>query len=119
MLCLWFTTAAFAPPLSMDDVLDAIKKGDAMRVSKFFDNTVQINLPDKNASYSKSQAFLIIRDFFANNKIKGLNILYKSSNLNSHYCFGSLLTVNGSFKMSLFMRQDGSNDVIQELHFEK
>ena len=51
--------------LSFTEVVKAIKSGNSAEVSKFFDNTVEITLPEKSNSYSKSQAELVLRDFFA------------------------------------------------------
>ncbi|MBK6634091.1 MAG: DUF4783 domain-containing protein [Chitinophagaceae bacterium] len=50
---------------SIDEVIAAMKTGNAAEVSRFFDNTVEINMPDKSNSYSKSQAQLVLKDFSA------------------------------------------------------
>ena len=39
----------------IDDVIAAMKTGNASQVAKFFDNNVEITMPDKGNSYSKSQ----------------------------------------------------------------
>ena len=68
-LALLVVASSFISP-SFDDVLRAIKAGDASQVSKYFDNTVEITLPGKSNSYSKSQAELVLHDFFASNTSK-------------------------------------------------
>ncbi|MGH2565642.1 MAG: DUF4783 domain-containing protein [Ginsengibacter sp.] len=105
--------------LSFDDVVKAIKAGDATQVSKYFDNTVEITLPEKSSSYSKSQAELVLRDFFAANTVKDFEILHRSNNSGSQYCIGNLKTINGTFRTTIFMKQKGSKEVLQELRFEK
>jgi antitoxin component YwqK of YwqJK toxin-antitoxin module len=105
--------------LSFDDVIKAIKAGDASQVSKYFDNTVEITIPGKSNSYSKSQAELVLHDFFASNTVKDFEILHKSDDSGSQYCIGNLKTVNGTFRTTIFMKQKGSLEVLQELRFEK
>ena len=104
---------------SFDEVVKAMKAGDASEVSKYFDNTVEITLPEKSSSYSKTQARLVLRDFFASNTVKDFEILHKSDNSGSQYCIGNLKTVNGTFRTTIFMKQKGSAEVIQSLSFEK
>jgi hypothetical protein len=104
---------------SFDDVVKGIKAGDASEVSKYFDNTVEISLPEKSNSYSKTQAELVLHNFFASNTVKDFEILHKSDNSGSQYCIGNLKTVNGTFRTTIFMKQKGSAEVIQSLSFEK
>ncbi len=117
-LAILVTVSSFISP-SFDDVIKAIKAGDASQVSKYFDNTVEITIPGKSNSYSKSQAELVLHDFFASNTIKDFEILHKSDDSGSQYCIGNLKTVNGTFRTTIFMKQKGSLEVLQELRFEK
>ena len=52
--------------VSFTEIVNAIKSGNSAEVSKYFDNTVEITLPEKSNSYSKSQAELVLHDFFDN-----------------------------------------------------
>ncbi len=105
--------------ISFDEVVRAIKSGDAAGVSAYFDNTVEITLPGKSNSYSKSQAALVLRDFFANNTVKDFEILHKSDDSGSQYCIGNLKTSNGIFRTTIFIKQKGGKELLQELRFEK
>jgi len=114
-----FVLASSFRTVSIDEVVKAIKAGNASEVSKYFDNTVEITLSGKSNSYSKNQATLILRDFFASNAVKDFEILHKSDNSNSQYCIGNLKTANGIFRTTIFMKQKGYAEVIQSLGFEK
>ena len=105
--------------LSFTEVVKAIKSGNSAEVSKYFDNTVEITLPEKSNSYSKSQAELVLRDFFASNGVKDFEILHKSETSGSQYCIGNLQTNNGTFRTTIYMKQKGDKGLIQELRFEK
>jgi hypothetical protein len=113
-----FLLSAFTLLASIDEVVSAIKSGNAAQVAHFFDNTVEISMPDKSNSFSKTQAEIVLKDFFANNPVKGFEVIHKGENAGSQYCIGTLLTKNGSFRTTIFMKQKGTAQVLQELRFE-
>ncbi len=104
---------------SIDEIVMALKSGDAAEIAKSFDNTIGITLPGKSNSYSKSQAEVVLRDFFNNNPVKGFDVLHKGENSGSQYCIGTLITKNGSFRTTVFMKQKGTRQTLQEIRFEK
>lgn len=116
ILCFLILSFSFK---SVDEIAFAIKNGDANQVAKFFDNTVEITLPDKNKSYSKSQAELVLRDFFSTNVVKDFEVIHKGDNAGSQFCIGTLETKNGPFRTTLFLKQKGDKLFLQELRFEK
>ena len=105
--------------MSVEDIVTAIKNGDATEVSKYFDNTIEITLLEKSNSYSKSQAEVVLRDFFSTNGIKDFEVLHKGDNAGSQFCIGTLHTRNGIFRTTIFLKQKGDKQVLQELRFEK
>ena len=62
ILCSSFTRSSDA---EMDSVVIALKSGNANLLSRFFDNRVDISLPDKSDNYSRSQAEMVMKDFFS------------------------------------------------------
>ncbi len=114
----FFSLSSFVS-LSFTEIINAIKSGDAAEVSKYFDNTVEITFPGKSNSYSKSQAELVLRDFFSTNSIKKFEVLHKSDNAGSQYCIGNLQTSGGLFRTTIYLKQKAEKQVIQELRFEK
>lgn len=115
---LFFSLSSFLS-LSFTEVISAIESGNASEVSRFFDNTVEITLPGKSNSYSKSQAELVLHDFFSSNKIKNFQVIHKSDNAVSQYCIGNLNTATGVFRTTIYMKQKGDRLVVQELRFER
>lgn len=110
--------SSFFVRVGIDDVIGAIKSGSAGQVAKYFDNNIEISMPDKSNSYSKSQAELVLKDFFSTNPVKGFEIIHKGENAGSQYCIGTLHTKNGSYRTTIFMKQKGDSQVLQELRFE-
>lgn len=104
--------------ISFTEIISAIKSGKSDNVSKYFDSTVEITLPTKSSSYSKSQASFVLSDFFEENPVKGFQVIHKSENEGSQYCIGNLTTSNGVFRTTIYVKQKGDKQLIQELRFE-
>lgn len=102
----------------IDDVVNAIKSGNAAEMAKYFDNTVEIGMPDKSNSYSKSQAEMVLKDFFTNNGVKGFDVIHKGENAGSQYCIGNLVTRAATYRTTIYMKQKSDKQVLQEIRFE-
>ena len=96
-----------------------MRAGNASEIAKFFDNTVEVNMPDKTNSYSKSQAELVLKDFFSSNPVKNFDVIHKGENDGSQYCIGTLVTKTGSFRTTIFMKLKGGKQLLQGITFEK
>lgn len=110
--------SSFVISIGIDDVIAAMKTGNSGQVSKYFDTSVEISMPDKSNSYSKSQAEMVLKDFFASNPVKSFEVIHKGENAGSQYCIGTLQTKNGPYRTTIFMKQKGDRQVLQELRFE-
>jgi hypothetical protein len=110
--------SSFTVMLSIDEVVTAIKSGDASAVSRHFDNTVELTMPDKSNNYSKGQAVMVLKDFFSTNGVKDFQVIHKGENGGSQYCIGTLVTKTGSFRTTIFMKQKSDKQVLQEIRFE-
>lgn len=112
-------TAAFFPAV-LDDITLAIRSGNAREVAKYFDTSVEITIHNESKVYSKPQAEMVLKDFFAKNPVSSFNIIHKgTSNEGSQYGIGTLVTSGGSFRTYVYIKQKGSAFYIQEMRFEK
>lgn len=110
--------SSFALLSSIDEVVNAFKTGNVSVIAKFFDNTVEISLPGKSNSYSKSQAEMVLKDFFTTNTVKNFEIIHKGENGGSQYCIGTLVTKNGTFRTTIFMKLKADKQFLQEIRLE-
>jgi hypothetical protein len=109
---------AFVSSTGIDEIISALKTGNAAQIAKYFDNTVEITLPDKSNSYSRNQAEVVLRDFLTIHPVKSFEILHKGENTGSEYCIGTLATKNGTFRTTVYMKQKGDKQILQEIRFE-
>lgn len=102
------------------NVVTALGKGNVDGLAQYFDNMIEINLPTGTNSYSKSQAVVILKEFFSTNAVKSFKLIHKgSSGEGSSYGIGSLVTSQGTYRTTFSFHQKGNSLVLQELRFEK
>ena len=109
---------SLSPQSGIDDVISAVKAGNASLVAQYFDNTVEIALPAKTNSYSKSQGEMVLKDFFASNPVKSFQVMHKGDKAGSQFCIGTLTTKTGAYRTTIFMKQKADKQVLQEIRFE-
>jgi hypothetical protein len=109
---------AFTVATGIEDVTTALKSGNVSQIARYFDKSVDITLPGKSNNYSKSQAELVLKDFFRLNAVRNFQVIHRGENSGSQYCIGNLVTVNGNFRTTVFMKLKGQKQSLQELRFE-
>lgn len=121
---LMFFLLAFTPSrkivlYSIDDVVVAVKTGNAAQLSRYFDERLDLTIPGRSDNYSKVQAEMILKDFFRNVQVRDFLVKHRGMNEGAEFCFGDLLTSNGNFRVLLYMKQKGDRQVLQEIGVEK
>ena len=101
----------------IEDVAAAFKQGDVSSIARFFDSNVEINMAGKSNSYSKAQAEIILKDFFAKNQVKTFELVHQGGD-NSKFGIGNMVTSGGNYRVTFFLQKKGSAMVLNELRFE-
>jgi hypothetical protein len=114
-----FFISSYTATPEMDDIIAALKAGNASQLARYFDNRVDLSLPGKSDNYSRAQAEMIMKDFFALHPVKSFQCKHTGENKDgSQYCTGTLQTKNGNYRATLFMKQKGNKQVLQQLSFQ-
>jgi hypothetical protein len=103
---------------NMDVVVTAIRSGNVTQLSSFFDVRVDITLPDKSDTYSRTQAEMVIGDFFNTNVVQNFKITQQGESGGTFFCAGILQTRSGNYRTTLFFRQKGDKHFLQEIRFQ-
>jgi len=106
---------------NLEAITNALNTGDADALSKFFADNVEISIQEKEQVYAKAKAIDVVRTFFHTNKPKSFSQVHKgTSRENSdQYCIGNLTAANGTYRVYLYLKVNGSNLSIQEMRFDK
>ncbi|MBP6731763.1 MAG: DUF4783 domain-containing protein [Chitinophagales bacterium] len=110
----------FSAAQSFDNIANAIRSGNASAIASSFQANVEITIKDSGNSYSKSQAEMVLKDFFSKNQPKGFTIAHQgTSPEGSKYFIGNLATGNGNYRMYVYAKANGTAFTIQEIRFEE
>ena len=110
--------SAFKPVNGIDDVISALRVGNATEVGKYIDENVELSLPDKSDNYSKAQAIMILKDFFANNVVSGFETKHTGDNSGNQFCIGTLHTKSGDYRTTVFMKTRNGRQSVKEIKFQ-
>ena len=109
--------SSFIRQNSIDEVIGALRSGNSAQLSSYFDENVELTLPDKSDSYSRAQAQLIVKDFFGNNGVRGFELKHKGDSPGGQFCIGTLVTSAGNFRTNVFMKTKNGREVVKEIRF--
>jgi Domain of unknown function (DUF4783) len=113
--------SSFAQSEFLDDVSSAFKNADQRLLSKYFGNKIEITLLDQSNVYSKSQAEMVMKDFFSKYDPIEFQLLYKNnpSNDAARFAIGQLDTRAGKFRIYFILKTSESGLYLQEMRFEQ
>ncbi|MCF8302535.1 MAG: DUF4783 domain-containing protein [Bacteroidales bacterium] len=119
-LTLVFALDSYSQAKVEQEIYQLIRKGDHKQLAEYFTSTVDITLPDNENTYSKTQAEMIMKDFFNHEKPKAFNVNHRgNSNDGSIYCIGTYKSEKNSFRTYLLIVQKEGKHRIQQIKFEK
>ena len=120
-LLLWLT------PLSNKEgnsviipIISAIQDGSSNELARHLNSSITLNIDGRQGDYSKTQAEIVLKEFFKKNPPLEFSLVFKKENLNSISSYiGNYTCVQGSFKVFIKISQEGSNFHIFSLVFLK
>jgi hypothetical protein len=114
----FFLFSAFQVAGGMDDVINALRNGNANELAKYVDDNIEIALPSKSDSYSRSQAVVILQDFFQNSGVRTFETKFKGENGGSQYCIGTLQTRSGNYRTTFLLANRNGRQLVKEIRFQ-
>jgi hypothetical protein len=102
---------------NFESIASSIRSGNASALAANFGGNVEITVKDAGNSYSKSQAEMVLKNFFSSNQPKSFTVAHEgTSPEGSKYFIGNLSTSSGNYRVFvLFSKAAGA---IQEIRFE-
>lgn len=119
-LFLLITAACPAQDAERDFVADAVKHGNAKALASYFTAGVNLTVDRKDEVYSREQAEVIMTRFFANHVPRDFSIRHEGkSKMDDHYYIGDLVTGNGNYRVTFFMKREQDGFRIRQLRIEE
>jgi len=102
-----------------NSIVVAITAGDAKKLATYFNSTVDLTVPASDGTYSKSQAEMIVKNFFTQYPPVSFKINQQgSSNEGSQFSIGTLITKTSKFRTYFLLKKVNGVMLIHQLQFE-
>ncbi|MES2689533.1 MAG: DUF4783 domain-containing protein [Bacteroidota bacterium] len=111
--------AAVAMADSFDDVVGAIKTSNSREISRFLNSSVELTINNNEGVYSKQQAEMMLKNFFAQHTFKSIAIQHRGVSPDAKYAIANYETSQGKYRVYIFMKDGGNGLLVHELRFEK
>jgi hypothetical protein len=114
--------AAFVQPARSeipDAVINAISTGNSAVLAGYFNPSLTLAILEKEDIYTRQQAELILKDFFARNTPVSFTVLHKGGKEGSQYAIGNLVTSGDVFRVTIYLKVKDGKSLIHQLRFEK
>jgi len=104
----------------VEDIVSAMRNSNTSTIAKYFDNIVPITINNTQSIYSRTQAEMVLKDFFNKNMPKDLTIINSGApNNTSRFAIGDLTTSNGKYSIYILLRAKDNVFLLQEIRFNK
>jgi hypothetical protein len=100
------------------EIVSAFKSGNATQLAKYFNQTIELTLFEKEEIYSKTQAEIILRDFFSNNPPNQFQIIHQGGKETSKFAIGSLVSGTNKYRITLLLKTVNTGVLIYQLRIE-
>jgi hypothetical protein len=102
-----------------DDIIVSLKSGNAKILSDYFNQNVELVVPDSDNVYSKAQAQQIVGNFFSSYTPVSFTVIHKGGKEGAKYVIGNLGTKEGNFRVYFLLKHKEGKDYIHQLRIEK
>ncbi len=100
-------------------ITSAIKSSNATELARYFNNSIDLTIPDSEGTYSKVQAEQIVKSFFSKYPPVSFTINHQGkSNDGSVYAIGTYKSKTLSFRTYYLAKPIGGQMLIHQLKFE-
>jgi hypothetical protein len=109
VISLMISLAGFAFSNDSENIVNALKQGDATQFSSYFDSFIDLKLPEKDEikNVGKTQASITVKSFFQENNIKGFEATSQREMGGTMYITGKLQGDAKSYNITLLMKAKG------------
>lgn len=104
---------------TVDILSAAIKMGNANQLSQLFNSSVEIIVGGNDKVYTKSQAQMVMGDFFKKNPAIDFSIVHNSQRKDSQFLIGNYITKNNkTFRIIFLLRNKDSKNLIHQIRIQ-
>lgn len=102
-----------------NEIILSLKSGNSRSLSEYFNQNVELVVPESDNVYSKAQAQLIVSDFFSSHPPQSFSVIHQGGKEEAQYVIGNLGTQKGTFRVYFLLKKSDGKNYIHQLRIEK
>jgi hypothetical protein len=103
-----------------ENIAAAIKAGNSKELATYFGSTVEIILPGSDGAFSKAQAEMIMKNFFAKTPPVSFTVNQKGNSTGgAQFMIGTYKSKSETLNVYILMKPVSNQLLIQQIHFEE
>jgi len=107
------------PPGLAEDIAASIRAGSSRDLAKYFGPTIEIILPGSEGTFSKAQAEMIMKDFFAKSAPVSFVVNQKGNSAGgAQFIIGTYKNKSEKLNVYILLKPVSNQLMIQQMHFE-
>ena len=123
----WLTLLMLMPALLIcqtaevnKQIVSAITAGNAAELAKYFNAMVDLSIPGKEETFGKTQATMILQDFFSKYPVKSYKTNKQgNSNDGSQFSIGRMESGNKIFRVYYLIKKSTDNYLIHQFQIQE
>ncbi len=116
------STVTYAQEIVVDSVVvgitNTIAVGNADSLATFFNQRVELSLPEYSIVSSRNQAKMILRQFFAQNEPTQFTVLAQNEGQGGYFVSGTLISGEQRYRISFLTRQQSDKQFVYQFTIE-
>ena len=113
-----FASPTFAQEEEFDQIVKIVKSGNAKELVKKFAVKVELNINGDEATYSKSQAEAVLKDFFDKNPPVLFEVSHRGESKGGlPYAIGELQSKSATFRVWIRLAKSSGKYLVSEMSF--
>ena len=119
LLAMFLTLAMVVSAQDFTSIGSALQSGNSSNLAKYFDGNVEVTILNTEAVYSKSQAEMVIKNFFSGNSPRAYKVVHNGdSGSGAKFQIGELTTSGGTYRTYVYAKEKMGTMLIQEIRIE-
>lgn len=103
-----------------DQVIKLFRQGDAEGLSEYFQESIDIGLPEKDMDYSREQGRIVLKDFFNEYPVKEFDIEEEgNTNESTRFIIGQYESVKKTFRVLIILKMEDDKYRIHKIKVEE
>jgi hypothetical protein len=119
LISVFYGVSVYAQNSLPQSIVSATAAGNARDLAAGFNDNIELVLPQKSGIFSKSQAEMVLKDFFSKNPPSSFKVIHEGSRQNASFAIGNYKSGNSFYRFYFLTKKTNNKVLIHQLRIER